>query len=635
MKPFLTACLIVKNEEDMLRKCLESLQSRVDEIIVVDTGSTDTTKKIAEEFTDKVYDFEWINDFAAARNFAASKANGEWILAIDADECIDQENLKVAIEEIQSHNGKYNSYVVEILSFIGKFGENTSVNKMGRLYRNDEKVSFKGALHEQIVAIEGELCLGLSSLKLYHYGYLSHIVKKQNKKSRNLKIIKETLHNKKNDGFSLFNYGQELRRQGKTEEALIRFVEAYKYKNSIDNGWIRTCLYFIIESLAKLKRYEEALKIVQDAEALWPTAPDFPCFKGDIYCQQKRFDDAKEVYETILSNQDVYNEIVFQFDCKSFIPHERLGQIYEIERNDEKAIQHYIGALNENRSSVKVITKIIRILSKYYTAVEVYEFIIKQNIIKMDTIRLDIIKHILSIGLGKTSEFLIKDLQGNNKQLVKALELKIKIITINAFEKESIVFEIEDMLFGIQDGILDFGDLCVLYEITQDLRVQEIIKHSQYAHIFGVLFEESGKAEKLKRNEYVAVLEKAICYNKPEFVERLMEYKHIFHKDIDAKIADIFYKNGYEDIALEFYQLANENHITKQGYINIIEWLIAQENKKEAYRIALKGIDMFKKDFRFYKYVIEMSVEKKEQIIKKALLIFPDSNLLKRNISNA
>ena len=73
MNPFITACLIVKNEEDMLRKCLESLRDGIDEIIIVDTGSTDKTKVIAKEFTDKVYDFEWNNDFSAARNFAALK----------------------------------------------------------------------------------------------------------------------------------------------------------------------------------------------------------------------------------------------------------------------------------------------------------------------------------------------------------------------------------------------------------------------------------------------------------------------------------------------------------------------------------------------------------------------------------
>lgn len=85
-------CMIVKDEEKVLRRCLSCLADLVDEIIIVDTGSTDQTKKIAVEYTDKVYDFQWIDDFSAARNFAFSKASGDYIYSADADEVLDEEN---------------------------------------------------------------------------------------------------------------------------------------------------------------------------------------------------------------------------------------------------------------------------------------------------------------------------------------------------------------------------------------------------------------------------------------------------------------------------------------------------------------------------------------------------------------
>ncbi len=85
-------CMIVKNESAVLRACLDSLKEIMDEIIIVDTGSTDDTKKIAAEYTPYLYDFEWHNDFAAARNFAFSKATGDYIYSADADEVVDQEN---------------------------------------------------------------------------------------------------------------------------------------------------------------------------------------------------------------------------------------------------------------------------------------------------------------------------------------------------------------------------------------------------------------------------------------------------------------------------------------------------------------------------------------------------------------
>lgn len=85
-------CMIVKNEEKVLARCLDSVRDLVDEMIIVDTGSTDKTKEIAARYTDKIYDFEWIFDFSAARNFAFSKASCDYIYSADADEVINEEN---------------------------------------------------------------------------------------------------------------------------------------------------------------------------------------------------------------------------------------------------------------------------------------------------------------------------------------------------------------------------------------------------------------------------------------------------------------------------------------------------------------------------------------------------------------
>ncbi len=91
----ISVCMIVKNEEAQLRQCLESLKPIADEIIIADTGSTDRTKEIAAEFTDKIYDFPWIDDFSAARNFVFSKANMDYIYTADADEVIDEKNIRL------------------------------------------------------------------------------------------------------------------------------------------------------------------------------------------------------------------------------------------------------------------------------------------------------------------------------------------------------------------------------------------------------------------------------------------------------------------------------------------------------------------------------------------------------------
>ena len=88
----ISLCMIVKNEEKILARCLDSLEGLMDEIIIVDTGSTDATRKIAAAYTDQIYDFAWTGDFSEARNFAFSKAGMDYIYSADADEVLDAVN---------------------------------------------------------------------------------------------------------------------------------------------------------------------------------------------------------------------------------------------------------------------------------------------------------------------------------------------------------------------------------------------------------------------------------------------------------------------------------------------------------------------------------------------------------------
>lgn len=625
MKPFITACLIVKNEEDMLRRCLESLQGGVDEIVIVDTGSTDKTKEIAKEFTNKVYDFEWTDDFAEARNYAASHATGEWIIAIDADECVDPENFKAAMEEIKEDSGKYDTYAVEIISFLE---ESSVVNNMARIYRNNDVLYFEGAIHEQLVKKGEKQKLVLSSVKLYHYGYLKNVIEKHNKQERNMKIIKKELQSGKDKGFTHFNYGQELRRLGKTKEALDAFIIAFQHKEDISHSWVATCLYYMVESLVKLKRYEDALTIIKDAEEIFPTAPDFPFLKGEVYFKQNRFDDAKEVYTNIImKGPTVYSNVILYIESQALLPHIRLAEIYVQEKQDEQAVKHYVEALNERSSSAKVISNIIRLLSKYHTVEEIAEFLDRNQIIKTDNIRIEVLKYILNLGLGELALLLTNDFVNKEHTSIRAIQLKAKMI----IGEDALQFTTEDLMYGVQMKVFDLADFAVLYEITKDSQVEKIFEGTKFKHVFQNLFTKTERVKKMKQDEYLPILEKALRFKKTEFAERLISYADAFPKQVYAKVADLFYANKYEDIALEFYQLADENHVTKQGYVNIIEYLLEAGNKEEAYRISLEALNKFEKDFRFYKYAIELGVGERSSIVAKGLQQFPNSNWLKIN----
>lgn len=150
MKPLISLCMIVKNEEEVLRRCLDSISGIIENIIIVDTGSTDCTKEIAGEYTKEVYNFEWTNDFSKARNFAASKAKGKWILSLDADEYVDRKNLIETIERIKNGSDNTDLYNVSIVHFIGENAEETMKSTFPRFYRNISQIKYYRAIHETL-----------------------------------------------------------------------------------------------------------------------------------------------------------------------------------------------------------------------------------------------------------------------------------------------------------------------------------------------------------------------------------------------------------------------------------------------------------------------------------------------------
>ncbi|TDG15171.1 glycosyltransferase family 2 protein [Seongchinamella unica] len=161
----LSLCMIVKNEAFFLRDCLSRAAPHVDDIVVVDTGSTDDTRDIAREFTDRLYDFQWRDDFAAARNHALAQANGDWIIVLDADEVIAPEDWQ-RIRELIERTDKdaffltqYN-YSVEPLdkdwvpipakTAYSRHYKGYRPNPIARLFRNREDIRYQGRVHEVI-----------------------------------------------------------------------------------------------------------------------------------------------------------------------------------------------------------------------------------------------------------------------------------------------------------------------------------------------------------------------------------------------------------------------------------------------------------------------------------------------------
>lgn len=142
----LSLAMIVKNEAEYLGACLKSVADYVDEIIIVDTGSTDDTKKIAAKFGAKIYDFEWIDDFAAARNFSFARATGDWVIWLDADDIVEHgEKIREICDNTPPHIGAiYVNYDYEV----DDDGTVKTRHWRERILRNDGSLTWKGRVHE-------------------------------------------------------------------------------------------------------------------------------------------------------------------------------------------------------------------------------------------------------------------------------------------------------------------------------------------------------------------------------------------------------------------------------------------------------------------------------------------------------
>lgn len=188
--PNISLCMIIKNEEKYLTECLESVKNVVDEIIIVDTGSTDNSIDIAKNYNARIFSFEWIKDFSAARNFSIAQATGDWILYLDADERLDQSSIS-ELKKLTTTKQKI-AYNCTVRNLDSEIGRDNSM-RYPRLFPNYEGIQFTGKVHEQISPSLKEKGIEIlsSNILIIHVGYNVSLEKKKQKAKRNLELLLE------------------------------------------------------------------------------------------------------------------------------------------------------------------------------------------------------------------------------------------------------------------------------------------------------------------------------------------------------------------------------------------------------------------------------------------------------------
>lgn len=334
--PKLSLTMIVRNEHKHLERCLNSVADIVDEIIIVDTGSTDNTKEIATSFNAKIFDFKWIDDFSAARNYSLEQSTGDWNLVLDADEYIVNDCKDDIFRFIR------NETAVGRVKRIDEFIQN-SETKYSNVYLSrliPKNINYVGRVHEQI---DTDLPRKNVNIEVFHDGYVYN-----NKTGRNLGILLMELEEKPFDDYILYQIGKQYKLNNQLVEAESYFEKSYKLVRPSDwykPGLIVDFLYVIIGN----RSFKKGLEIIHKESKQLSDFPDFHFVCGLFY-MDLIFHNINEFGHLLPKIEQAYlnclsigetNKYDSVRGVGSFLACYNLGVYYETLGKNDKAIYYY------------------------------------------------------------------------------------------------------------------------------------------------------------------------------------------------------------------------------------------------------------------------------------------------------
>ncbi|MCA1988297.1 MAG: glycosyltransferase [Desulfarculus sp.] len=270
-RPTISCCMMVKNEEKRLPTALASVRPWVDEIIVVDTGSTDRTVEIAQEFGATIYHHPWEYNFSVHRNQSISYASGDWLFIFDADEELDQETAPLLYDAVRAPVG-INAFLIELYNDITAGGESFILHP--RLFRNHVGFHYEGLVHNRPM-VSGQVAR--IGVKLWHYGYNEDAETMEAKHQRRLSMIRKWAEDEP-DNFLAHSYLAHtlVSRMESVSEAVdeaYRALELLKQEHGMERHYPHV-YYPLINGLAILGRDQEVLRHAPDCLAKVPVYPD-------------------------------------------------------------------------------------------------------------------------------------------------------------------------------------------------------------------------------------------------------------------------------------------------------------------------------------------------------------------------
>jgi glycosyltransferase involved in cell wall biosynthesis len=329
----ISVCIIARNEERNLAKALMSVPAGY-EIIVTDTGSSDRTVEVAMSLGARVEHYQWNDDFSAARNYCASFATGEYILALDADEELPPDTEEQIRLFVARHPGK-----AGCVTIVNEAKDEATRHRMVRFYPNLPRFSFHRSIHEQVYENGSPASFESLHLQIRHYGYEQELYRQKDKFSRYLPLYVKYLASHPDDGYMLYQIG-------KLHYGMEQYAEAERYLRlgvglrEHDRLYFPVMLVLLGYCLKEQNRYDEAERLLEPYQPVYPDYPDLYFLLGLLAMDSGKmarieacFTEALKIGET-----EKYTSAA---GVGSFKAAYNLGVYYEITGNAELAEQCY------------------------------------------------------------------------------------------------------------------------------------------------------------------------------------------------------------------------------------------------------------------------------------------------------
>ena len=329
----LSLCMIVRDEEEMLGRCLAAVAPAVDEIVVVDTGSSDRTIEIARSFGARVLEREWTGSFADARNASFDAATGDWLLYLDADEVVVAEDV-AALRALTGQTWREAFWFNEI-NYTGELGDGTATKHLAlRAFRNRPEYRFEGRLHEQItdpLPLHLPERFGMLDVRIEHFGYLGAVRDAKEKSRRNVELLERQRQEGRTDLFFHFNLGSEYFAIDDVERACAEFERAWELVERDPEAGKRSFVPLLAgRSVAALRacgRLEQAFDRAAAALERFPSFTDLVYEQGLVRRSQERYDEAIALFERCLAMGDAPAGYTSTVGTGTFLPTIALAEL--------------------------------------------------------------------------------------------------------------------------------------------------------------------------------------------------------------------------------------------------------------------------------------------------------------------